>query len=354
MEPFRTLYDLVRDADYVVLESFTDHHGQQFLPGDHLRFRERHFLPYHGGHTLVFEPRAIYLQEEEQAHILADLPRYLAVRSSSDPQATTTAIRFDDGAAYERFMGVWSQRVGDEFLKWLAPPHDLRWLDVGCGNGAFTELLVARCAPRVVHGIDPSEAQLAFARMRPGTQMVQYRLGDAMALPFTDDAFDVAVMPLVIFFVPDPAVGVAEMVRVVRRGGLVAAYAWDMERGGFPYAALHDQMRALGMMVPAPPNPSASSMDVLHELWSSAGMEDIQTSSIMVQRTFADFDDYWTTVHMAPSVGSTLRALQSEMSHDLEQAMRTVLPIDAAGHITISARANAVCGRSTKRDRSLP
>jgi ubiquinone/menaquinone biosynthesis C-methylase UbiE len=262
-------------------------------------------------------------------------------------------ILFDDGAAYERFMGLWSQPVGDEFLEWLAPPKGLRWLDVGCGNGAFTERLVARCAPSVVHGIDPSEAQLSFARTRPATASVQYRLGDAMALPFADASFDVAVMPLVIFFVPDPAAGVAEMTRVVRAGGLVTAYAWDMEGGGFPYAALHDQMRALGMMVPAPPNPSASAMDTLREYWTNAGLEAISTRTITVQRTYADFDDYWTTVHMAPSVGSTLRALQSEQSQQLKQVMRAVLPVDAAGHITITARANAVCGSVTTPERSL-
>ena len=257
----------------------------------------------------------------------------------------TEPIRFHDGAAYERFMGLWSQRVGDEFLKWLAPPSGLRWLDVGCGNGAFTERLVVRCAPGVVHGIDPSEAQLSFARTRPATALVQYGLGVAMDLPFDGDSFDVAVMPLVIFFVPDPALGVAEMVRVVRPGGLVAAYAWDMDGGGFPYAALHDQMRALGMMVPTPPNPSASSMDTLHALWSSVDLGGLELRTITVQRTFEDFEDYWTTVHMAPSVGSTLREMQPETSAQLAQAVQAVLPIDADGRITISARANAVRGQ---------
>jgi ubiquinone/menaquinone biosynthesis C-methylase UbiE len=132
-------------------------------------------------------------------------------------------VRFEDGATYERYMGRWSQLAGDVFLDWLALRAGLRWLDVGCGNGAFTEMLVDRCAPSAVDGIDPSEAQLAFARTRPTSSIVRFRQADAMALPFPDDSFDVAVMPLVIFFVPDPTKGVAEMARVVRPGGTVAA-----------------------------------------------------------------------------------------------------------------------------------
>jgi len=141
-------------------------------------------------------------------------------------------IRFDDGAAYERMMGAWSRLAGDIFIDWLAPRSGLRWIDVGCGTGAFSELLVERCAPVEVQGIDPSEAQLAFARTRPASRLAQFRQGDAMALPFADDSFDAAIMALVIFFVPEPAKGVAEMVRVVGPGGTVATYAWDMEGGG--------------------------------------------------------------------------------------------------------------------------
>ncbi|MGD9904864.1 MAG: class I SAM-dependent methyltransferase, partial [Vicinamibacterales bacterium] len=134
-------------------------------------------------------------------------------------------IRFDDGAAYERFMGAWSQSAGDRFLEWLAPDSGLSWLDVGCGNGAFTERVVAVARPGAVGGIDPSAGQLAYARGRPVLDRADLRQGDAMALPWPAASFDVAVMPLVIFFVPEPARGVAEMVRVVRPGGLVAAYA---------------------------------------------------------------------------------------------------------------------------------
>ena len=95
-------------------------------------------------------------------------------------------IRFDDGDAYERLMGIWSGMVGQVFLDWLSPASGQRWADIGCGTGAFTELILRRCAPAKVHGIDPSDGQLAYARTRPAL-MVFYTLavvliGVALAL----------------------------------------------------------------------------------------------------------------------------------------------------------------------------
>ena len=258
------------------------------------------------------------------------------------------SIRFDDGAAYERFMGKWSQLAGETFLDWLAPEPGLRWLDVGCGNGAFTEVLVERCAPVSVQGIDPSEGQLAFARTRPASRVAQFRKGDAMAQPFIDDAFDVAVMPLVIFFVSDPAKGVAEMVRVVCPGGAVTAYAWDMYGGGFPYEVLQVEMRALGITVPLPPSSGASRIDAMRDLWSDAGLHAVETREITVQRTFAGFYDYWTTILGRPNVGPKAAAMASEDLALLKARVRERLPADAMGRITYSARANAVKGRVPK------
>jgi len=255
-------------------------------------------------------------------------------------------IRFEDGSAYERYMGKWSQVAGEAFLEWLAPPRGWRWLDVGCGNGAFTELLATRCAPAAVEGIDPSEAQLTYARTRRALLGVaRFQHGDAMSLPFAGDSFDAAVMPLVIFFVPRPAVGVAEMARVVRAGGLVAAYAWDVDGGGFPYEALHAEMRASAMFVPREPSPEASRLEVMQELWHGAGLLDVSTRAITVQRTFVDFDDYWTTVLGAPSAAKALAAMPAEQRAELAGRLRERLPADPAGHITLSARANAVRGR---------
>src|SRR5581483_7790018 len=112
----------------------------------------------------------------------------------------TQPIRFDDGDAYQRLMGVWSSIVGQVFLDWLSPLPGQRWADIGCGSGAFTELILRKCAPAKVAGINPSDTQLAYARTRPGVENAVFQQGDAMALPYGEASFDIAVMALVIHF----------------------------------------------------------------------------------------------------------------------------------------------------------
>ncbi len=258
---------------------------------------------------------------------------------------TQQTIRFDDGAAYERMMGVWSRLAGQVFLDWLAPAPGLQWVDVGCGNGAFTELIVERCAPVEVQGIDPSEAQLAFARTRPASRLAQFQLGDAMALPFPADRFDVAVMALVLVFVPDPAKGVREMVRVVRADGTVAAYMWDMLGGGFPPEPILAEMRAMGVTPAGPPQLAASRMEALRDLWTGAGLEAVETREITVERTFANFDDFWTTNLNSPSIKATIATMAPGDADKLKERVRARLPADVDGRITRSGRANAVKGR---------
>jgi ubiquinone/menaquinone biosynthesis C-methylase UbiE len=256
-----------------------------------------------------------------------------------------TTIRFDDGAAYEQMMGIWSQLVGDIFLDWLAPPAGLRWIDVGCGTGAFTELLVERCAPAEVQGIDPSEGQLTFARARPGARLAEFRRGDAMALPFPADRFDAAVMALVLVFVPDPAKGIEEMARVVRPGGTVATYMWDMLGGGFPLDPILVEMRAMGLTPPRPPRMDASQMVMLRELWTGAGLEAVETREIPANRAFADFEDFWATNLKSPSISATVSAMSSADVAMLKARVRASLSADAGGRIIHSARAHAIKGR---------
>ncbi len=255
------------------------------------------------------------------------------------------SLRFNDGAAYERMMGAWSRLAGSVFLDWLAPAPGLAWVDVGCGNGAFTELIVQRLAPREVQGVDPSGGQLLYARSRPGTKMASFRQGDAMALPFADNSFDAATMALVIFFVPEPARGVAEMARVVAPGGTVAAYAWDMDGGGFPLQPVMRELHAMDI-VPAPaPHPDVSRMENLQRLWQGAGLVQIETRRIDVTRSFDDFDDFWTASTSGSTVKPAIAAMPPEVLAELKSRVRGQVAIDAAGRVSYDAFANAVKGR---------
>jgi ubiquinone/menaquinone biosynthesis C-methylase UbiE len=257
---------------------------------------------------------------------------------------TQQQMRFDDGAAYEQMMGKWSRLAGDVFLDWLAPAQGLRWVDVGCGNGASTQLVFDRCAPAMLKGIDPSPGQLAFARTRPVAALAEFALGDAMALPFAAGDFDAAIMALVIFFVPDPVKGVAEMVRVVRPGGMVAAYAWDIPGGGFPLEPIQAEMRAFGFEPLRPPQADIARIDALARLWTEAGLINVETREIVVQRDFADFDEFWRICLLSSTIGGAIAAMAPGDVTLLKERVKARLTAGRDGQVSYVARANAVKG----------
>lgn len=253
-------------------------------------------------------------------------------------------IRFDDGAFYERNMGVWSRIVGEQFLAWVRPPSGQHWLDVGCGNGAFTELIMRTCAPSAVHGIDPSAAQIAYALQRPGAAGAQFTAGDAMDIPYGAGAFDIAASALVLFFVPDPIKAVREMARVTRPGGIVCAYVWDVPGGGLPNTPIAVELRKEGIEITLPPSSAISPLDALADLFVTAGLEDVETRSFEARRTFQDFDDWW-----GATVGSMLAGIFARLgpvhTSAIRDRVRLSMDPSPGEPIVQTARANAVKAR---------
>ena len=259
----------------------------------------------------------------------------------SDPQTMV-----NDGAAYERLMGRWSQLVGTQFLDWLAPLPGLNWLDAGCGNGAFTEVLAARTAPARLTGIDPSDSQIAYAKARLPAALATFHTGDAQTLPFPDASFDAATMALAISFIPDPGKAVAELARVTKPGGWVSTYMWDLPGGGLPLTPLFRALAALGQPGAMPPSADSSRRAALEALWQGAGLTDIATEVIEIPVQFTDFDDFWAsnTLTVGPQARS-VAALPEQTRAELRQKLQASLPIAADGSITYTATANAVKGR---------
>ena len=251
-------------------------------------------------------------------------------------------MQFQDGERYEAMMGVWSALVGATFVDWLNVPPGGRWADIGCGNGASTELIVSRAKPLMVEGIDPSEAQLEFARKRHHSGVANFTLGSALQLPYPDASFDVAIMALVLFFVPDPTQGVAELRRIVRPGGIVAAYAWDIEGGGFPYEDVHAAMRGVGAEPILPPHSEVARLDELDHLWTDSGLIEVEIREIIAERVFPTFEDYWAIATSAPGIGPVLAKLGTEQ---LAQVRNTVRGSRGASEFLVQGRAHAAKGR---------
>ncbi len=253
---------------------------------------------------------------------------------------------FTDGQAYERLMGRWSRAAGVVFLDWLSLPKGLNWLDVGCGTGAFTELVIERCAPSRMSAVDPAENQIAYARNRPAASRATFRTGDAQSLPFADREFDAAAMALVINFVPDAAKAVAEMRRVVKPQGTVGAYVWDWKGGGFVQRPLVEALRAMGVDAPSAGGLSNSHIEEIRELFERAGLDQVATRTIEIEISYSNFDDYWSAqTGLANPVVQPIRKMSEPDVARLQAYLREHLPADRNGRIAYPARANAVKGR---------
>jgi ubiquinone/menaquinone biosynthesis C-methylase UbiE len=256
------------------------------------------------------------------------------------------SVYFDDAAAYEAFMGRWSRSAGDIFLDWIAPPENARWLDVGCGTGVFTELIVNTTSPAAVTGVDPTQVQIDHARRGPIGQRADFQIADAQMLPFPDNTFDLVVSALVFNFIPDPTKALAEMRRVGRAGGIVAGYVWDFAGERSPGSLFRTGLHAIGVTLADLPGSANSGLDALRWLFERSSFDQIATKIIDVTISFANFDDLWRsqTPQFGPR-GKSVANLSGAERARLIQKVRASLPAGPEGSVAYSVRAHAIKAR---------
>ncbi len=252
------------------------------------------------------------------------------------------------GDAYEAYIGRWSRRIAEAFLRWLHVSPGRRWLDVGCGTGALTATVLAVAEPAQVVGVDPAEGFLASARLWTVDPRSTFCVGDAQALPLPERQFDAVVSGLALNFVPDSSRAAVELARVVMPGGVVAAYVWDYAEGMAMLRYFWDAAIAL--------DPTATGLDEgrrfplcrpepLARLWSDAGLDNVTVRAIEQPTVFADFDDYWSPFlgGQGPAPGY-LMSLPEDHRRALRDLLRERLPAAPDGSIALTARAWAVRG----------
>jgi SAM-dependent methyltransferase len=253
---------------------------------------------------------------------------------------------WSSGDDYNRYVGRWSRLAAQEFLNWLDIPPASSWLDVGCGTGTLSRLILDSQSPISVHGVDSSPDFLGYARSQNQDERAEFTVGDAMDLHSGDETYDAAVAGLVINFTPHPAAAISQMARVTRRGGTVAAYVWDYagEMQMMRYfwdaaAALSDNGGVVdeGLRFPYcnPPGLTA--------LFEEAGLHNVDTTAIDVPTTFRDFDDYWSPFLGGQGAAPAHAMRQDEQTRSaIREHIRARLPIEADGSIHLIARAWAI------------
>lgn len=258
-----------------------------------------------------------------------------------------TQITFDAADDYERFMGRWSRAIGEKFITWLAPPTNARWLDVGCGTGAFSGLIQRRCTPQAIVGIDPSPQQIDYARKKfPG---VTFAVGDSMDMTFGDNEFDVVASALVFHFIPDRAKAFAEMHRVLKSGGLVGGYTWKRSAAAdfAPYTAVNRAAKQIGAETVSSATVPEGSEEGMRASLQAAGFRDIAVTEIEVPQSFKSFAEYWEIQSLPFSPpGKTIAKLDAAQRARLQDLLRAMLPAGADGSITYSA--TALAGKARK------
>ncbi|MDK1374405.1 MULTISPECIES: class I SAM-dependent methyltransferase [unclassified Sinorhizobium] len=246
----------------------------------------------------------------------------------------TSSFNVHDAAGYEQLMGRWSRRLAPLFIEFSGLADGEKILDVGCGTGSLTFALARTAGLAEIAAIDYSPVFVAEASRRNTDPRIKIRQADACALPFGDGTFDRALALLVLHFVPDADKAVAEMRRVVRPGGVVAAAVWD-HLGGMPgmrmmvdtVAALGEGGRQLRARYCFQPMMQPGEMK---RTFVDQGLIDVSETQLMIRMDYQNFDDYWAPIaagegplgKYVATLGATERAITDAAVRDAYEAGR--------------------------------
>jgi SAM-dependent methyltransferase len=239
----------------------------------------------------------------------------------------SSAYHASDGAAYQVFLGRWTEVLAPAFLEFASISSDGDVIDVGCGTGSLAAEIARRGPDRRVIGLDVADSYLSYARAQRVLPNLHFQLGDAGLLPFAEGAFAASLSQLVLTFVTDPRQVAAEMVRVTRPGGVVASAVWDFCGGLVYQRILWDTAAALDPQASRTrdrlfSNP-LSTPDGLEELWQTAGLVDIEVGSLTIRMNYANFDDYWEPLLGGQGpVGTFAAGLPEDVRRQLKTAVR--------------------------------
>ncbi|CAN7382576.1 MULTISPECIES: class I SAM-dependent methyltransferase [Ensifer] len=239
----------------------------------------------------------------------------------------TSSFNVQSATGYEQLMGRWSKQLAPLFINFSGLADGERILDVGCGTGSLTFALPHAADLREITAIDFSPVFVEAAIKANTDPRIRIQQADACALPFADDYFDRALALLVLHFVPEAEKAVAEMRRVVRPGGVVAAVVWD-HFGGLPgmrmvldTAAMldenADQVRARYCFQPM------MRPGEMIQSFAAHGLVDIEQTSLMIRMDYQSFADFWQPISAGEGpLGKYVSALEPAQRVKIDAAVK--------------------------------
>jgi len=251
--------------------------------------------------------------------------------------------RWEDASAYERFMGRWSRQLARPFVRWVDAAPGADWLEIGCGTGSLTQAILEGARPHRVVACDTARDFVDYCAESLASERLNVVLARPGELPRRDGGFDIVASSLVLNFLPDPVRALEQMRDACAPGGRVAACVWDYTEGMqfLRYfwdaagavsadATSHDEGRRFPLCAP----------DALRNAFTKAGLESVAIGSITIPTSFPSFEDYWSSFVGGPGPAPTyLSSLSEPARQTLEASLRTRLPVNGDGSISLQAQA---------------